>query len=664
MAANPKIIVRLLKNLARVFAGILPVSALWADSPALSSLSFEQLSQIQVTAVSKRAEPLDNIPAAISVLTSDDILRSGATRIPEALRYVPGLEVAQINSHDWAISARGNNSRFANKQLVLVDGRTIYTPFSGGVYWEAAGPPVEEIERIEIIRGPGSTVWGVNAVNGVIALTTKNARETQGAFLNAGAGTEKEFGYARYGFQLGQATWARLYGSSSHTHAASLTNGQAANDRWQDYHVGLRLDSHLSPDSQLMFQAEASDTLLHAPDDYPTLTPPFRNANPENLHQKNAHALVRWTRDFSNDSILTVQSFCAREHRDQFRNNFHNDTFDLDLTHQFKWGQQQTFVWGGGARIVNHDLEGKVGVVFPDPNPREKLFNGFIEDEIQIIPERLSLTLGSKVEHNNVTGMEYEPGLHLVWKPTKKQTAWASLSRAVHTPSMLERNVLFDAAVIDPPLTIIRQMSVDNQQSVTQLTYQLGYRFQPATCLSLDLATYYNNLQSIQVFQRGTPFMESTPAPTHFVVPLQLESAGTDGKSYGAELTATWQATPNWRLQATYSFYDEVLHLQPGQTTFSAQSPRHRYGLRSSLDFAQHWQLDVGLRFVDAIPGTPIDPYLTGDFRLAWHLNTHWEFALVGLNLFDSQHPEMSPSTLAPIVEIQRNVYVSTTCKW
>ena len=660
------------RSASRLVAGagltVLNALAAAAETPILANLTFEQLSQIQITTASKRSQSVMDVAAAVSVVTREEIGRSGATVIPEALRFVPGLQAGQINAHDWAVSARGSNSRFANKQLVLVDGRTIYSPFSGGVYWEAAGPPLEEIEQIEVIRGPGGTAWGANAVNGVINIVTLSARETPGGWLSTGGGTERNvLSYGRYGFQLGPNTWARIYGAYDRTDQAGLAHDHGAGDAWQDGRGGIRLDGDLSESSHLMFQTEFSETHLDEPGSYPMLTPPYQAEIPEANDQFNAHVLGRWTREFSTDAKLTVQSFWSHEQRDQFRNDFRNETFDLDLTHQFQLGARQTVVWGGGARYVAHDLSGKVGVVFPDPHPSDEVFNGFVQDEIQVVPDRLGLTLGTKIERYNVTGQEWEPSVRIAWKPTEQQTLWAAVSRSVHAPSVLERDIRFDAAVVSPPLTILRQITQGTDRTTAQVAYELGYRFQPVTHLSLEVALFYNDLPDAQVFQRGAAFPEAVPAPAHYVVPVRFDPAGADGRAYGVELAATWQVAEQWRLFAEYSFFEDHFDLLPSQSTFATRSPRHWLGLRSALDLPQHWELDLGLRYVAGVPGTSIGSYLTGEVRLAWRPTERWEFSLVGQNLLQDQHAEMmatASSSIGAAVEIQRSVYARVTWRF
>ncbi len=636
------------------------------SEPLFRDATFEELANIIVSTVSRRAEPISHVSAALTVVTAEDIQRSGAANIPEAMRYVPGLEVAQINAHDWAISARGFNSRFANKQLVLEDGRSIYSPYSGGVYWEAVGPPVAEIEQIEIIRGPGASVWGANAMNGVINIVTKSARETQGDVVSISGGTmDKQSVYSGFGFKAGERTWARVFAEGINGGAAKLANGAQAGDPWEAVRAGIRVDRDLTDSSRLFFQAEISTARLYESGDYPLLTAPYRLKITEASRMTTAHLLSRWTRDYAPDNKLTLQAFWSYEKRTQFRNDFANDTFDLELTQQLAVGDQQQIIWGGGTRLINHALRGNVGVVFPDQTPKDEVVNLFFQDEIQLQPHRLSLTVGSKIEHNNISQLELEPSIRLAWHPTEQQTAWAAISRSVHTPSVLERDIRYDAQVVRiSPLTLARQISEGNTQSEVQIAYELGYRFQPATDFSLDATVFYNDLPTVQAFRQGTPFLETAPSPAHIVVPLIFDKTGLKGGSRGVELAARCQATEHWRLFAEYSYLEVKLNTMPGLTSFSSYTPRHRFGLRSSWDLPGNWQWDMGVRYASDRPGTTVPSYFVGDVQLAWRPNANWEFSVTGQNLFESQHAEIPPFALGSTVEIPTTVSAKITWRF
>ncbi len=635
-----------------------------ASGPDLSMMSLGQLGALKVSTVSKKEEPLWQAASAVSVVTSDDIGSFGSLVIPEALRYVPGLEVAQIDSHEWAVSARGSDSRYANLQLVLEDGRTIYSPFSGGVYWEVAGPPVEEIAQVEVIRGPGATVWGANAVGGVINIVTRSARKAQGAEVSVGGGSDQTWStYAGYGFQPGDHTWARIYGEVLQGGAGEMPNGQDAKDSWDVTRAGLSIEHDLSDFNRLTLQSEVSSGRFNDPSYYPQLVAPTQQIIPSASRLTDAHVLGRWELESPSDSKLTLQAFWSREEAGQFRDDFADDTFDLDLTHQLKLGDRQSVVWGGGVRLVTYDLDGKVGVVFPDRHPRDEVANAFFQDEIELVPRQLSLTVGTKIEHNNVTGLELEPSARLTWVE-KEQTLWAAVSRSVHTPSVLERDIRYDAEVIGAPPTVVREIAEGGTGNDVQISYELGYRVQPVAQLSLDATVFYNHLPYVQAYQVGAPFAEATPAPFHFVLPLQFGKQGLRGESHGAELSLQWTPRDNWRWFADYSYLGESLDTMPGLVPFGPLSPRSRLGIRSTFDFSSRLRVDAGVRYVSAMPGTQVAGYLVGDLRLAWRPTDQWEFSLVGQNLLDSPHLEFPPSVLSQAVEVSPRILGKITWRF
>jgi len=476
---------------------------------------------------------------------------------------------------------------------------------------------------------------------------------------------DKQSVYAGYGFKAGEHTWARIFAEGIKGGAAELADDANAGDAWEAARAGLRVDHDLSDSSRLFLQAEISQARLFESGDYPLLTAPYRAKITEPSHMTTAHILSRWLRDFSSGNKLTLQAFWSHEKRTQFRNDFANDTFDAELTQQLIVGDRQQIVWGGGARLVRHELNGKVGVIFPNPTPKDEIVNLFFQDEIQLRPRRLSVTVGTKIEHNNISQLELEPSVRLAWRPTEQQTVWAAISRSVHTPSVLERDIRYDAQVIGvAPLTLARQISEGNTQSEVQIAYELGYRFQPATGFSFDATVFYNDLPTVQAFRQGIPFLETTPGPAHFVLPLLFDKVGLRGKSTGVELAARWQASARWRLFAEYSYLEVTLNTTPGLTSFSSYTPRHRFGVRSSWDLPHNWQWDLGVRYASARPGTAIPSYFAGDVQLAWRPNASWEFAVTGQNLFKSRHAEITPFTLGNTVEIPTTVSAKITWRF
>src|SRR5437016_1571532 len=531
-----------------------------AAQPDLTELPIETLLGIEVTSVARHSEKLSQSPAAISVITEDDIRRSGALSIPDALRLVPGMEAARLDSSQWAVSARGFNDGFANKLLVLQDGRSIYTPLFSGVFWDVQGTMLEDLDRIEVIRGPGATLWGANAVNGVINIMTRSAKETQGVLLTAGGGSEERgFGGVRYGGKLSDDAFFRVYGTYLNRDDSALPNGADANDAWQLGRWGFRVDWDVSDQNLVTFQGDAYRGDIHQ------VFGTFDPSNPTNFFRivhddfdvSGGNVLGRWSHTFSPNSDLRLQAYYDRTERDAVIFKETRDTFDIDFQHRFALGERNDVVWGAGYRATS-DKVGNTPTISLNPGKRTvELFSGFIQDEIALAPDRLRLTLGSKFEQNDFTGFEAQPSGRLLWTPAAHQTFWASISRAVRTPSRVEDDVtLNQPREVTPgffvPITIQGNRDFGSE---SLLAYEIGYRTQPHQRLSLDLAGFYNDYDNLRSLE------QDPVVPTLFHVGNKLY-----GESYGVETAATLEITRWWRLQPAYTFLQMALHKRPGST--------------------------------------------------------------------------------------------------
>jgi len=364
---------------------------------ALKKLSLEELMHIEVTSVSRSPERLFDAASAVQVITGDDVRRSGATSIPEALRLAPNLDVAQVNSHDWAISARGFNNTIANKLLVMIDGRTVYTRLYAGVFWDVQNVLLEDLDRIEVVSGPGGTLWGANAVNGVINIITKSAKDTQGTYLSgAGGSLLQDFGAARYGGSIGTNLYYRVYGQRFDRNSTVFPSGQDAADSSEMTQGGFRLDWYPSDGNTLTLQGDAYGG--------------NEQGQPSDTTLNGQNVLGRWTHTFSPESDLQVQTYFDRTWR-RIPGTFAEDlkTYDFDFQHRFALGERQSIVWGAGYRLMQDEVENSPALAFLPPNRNLQLFSGFLQDEITLIPERLKFTAGTKVEHNDFSGVEVQP---------------------------------------------------------------------------------------------------------------------------------------------------------------------------------------------------------------------------------------------------------------
>jgi len=614
----------------------------------LKEKSLKELMEVMVTSVSKKAEKLSEAASAITVITQEDIRRSGATSLPEALRLAPNLEVAQVDSHEWAISARGFNSTTANKLLVLIDGRSVYTPLFSGVFWDVQDTVLEDIDRIEVISGPGATVWGANAVNGVINILTKSARDTQGFLLYGGGGTEQRaFGGVRYGGQLGTNAYYRVYTKYFDRDDTPLPNGVDGQDAWQMGQGGFRVDWYPGEANQLTVQGDGYGGAINQP------------ANGD-IRVAGGNLLGRWSHTFSEESDLKAQFYYDRTHR-QVPLTFAEDldTYDFDLQHRFPLGERQDIVWGLNYRLSEDRVANTPNFAFLPAQLSFQLFSAFVQDEITLVRDRLRLTLGSKFEHNDFSGFEFQPSGRLSWTVTSRQTLWAAISRAVRTPSRIDQDFFVPNNSPPPPFALAGGPEFVSEEL---RAYELGYRVRPIDRLSFSLAAFYNDYDNLRSLEPGSP---SGP-------PFTVGN-GLEGESYGAELAGSYQMTSWWRWQAGYTYLQEHIRLKPGSLDFNqargeGSDPENQFSVRSSIDLPGDVELDAALRYVDVLQniangvrGT-VPSYLELDVRLSWMPVKNLELSVVGQNLLDRQHPEFGFPTSRH--EIQRGAFVKVTWRF
>jgi len=630
----------------------------------------EELSWLQaestIFSASRHEEKVSRTAAAVLVLSQDDIRRSGATSIPDALRLVPGLDVAQINANSWAISARGFNDRSANKMLVLMDGRTLYHPVFSGTLWHTKDTLLEDVERIEVIRGPGAAMWGSNAVNGVINIITRSAKDSSGLYATAGTGTEENgFGAVRYGGQLGEQTYYKGYVKYLSRDAFALAGGGNANDAWETTQGGFKVESAPSKEDSLTLQGDIyqgnSNALQHV--SAPQLPFEFDSTAPKRYSGGNV--LGRWGHRFSDTSDMTLKLyFDHTEDTSRFpaiddATTSRVDTYDADWQHHFQWGDAHAWTWGLGYRYTHmRSATGKDFFFAMRASTRDtQLFSGFVQDEITLVPDRWRVILGTRIEHNDFSGFEVQPNGRLVFTPTDNQTVWASISRAVRIPNRLDHDMQATyLAQVSPGIFLVGQGNPDFKPEEL-VAYELGYRIQPTSSTSVDIATFYNDYSRLTSASLGTPFLSASPS-LHGVLPIFPEN-DMRGQTYGAEVMGQWRVAPDLRLQANYTYLQIQLSGAPlFQQRTEDSSPHHQFSIRTSYDLTESLQADAILRYVDKLPAFEVDSYAALDLRLGWKPTRNLELAVVGRNLLDGQHPEFGESVLtAQAVEIQRSVY-------
>lgn len=601
--------------------------------------------EMEVTTVSRQKSTIGRSPAAVFVITNDMIRRSGVRSIPEALRLAPGVQVARLDANKWAISIRGFNGRFANKLLVQIDGRSVYTPLFAGVFWDVQDVLLEDIDRIEVIRGPGATVWGANAVNGVINIITKSTEDTQGSYFHAGAGTEERgFSAARYGGRLSDDATFRLYGKWFERDTGGAPNDNAHDD-WRQARGGFRVDWTPTCVDRITLQGDYYDGSSGQRNFYaePTMPPAFVRIQDDDFDVSGGNILARWTHELDAESDWSLQMYYDRTERALVQSPFSEDrdTFDIDFQYRVPLGIDHKLIMGAGYRITADSITNSPTIAF---NPRERsanLFSYFIQDEITLVDELLFLTGGSKFQHNDFTGFEMQPTVRLLWTPTERHSIWGAVSHAVRTPSRAEDDVMVTLLPqSQPPLPppVFQIVSGDRSFESEELTaFELGYREQPTQEFSWDLAVFLHEYRNLTGATPGAPFGPGFPAMGPTFLPVNVANNG-NGFTYGFEVASTYEVSDFWRVSGAYSFLR--MDIDGGDST--GTSPRNQAYIVNSWDLTDDVQLDVIGRYVDNLSGAGIPHYLTADVRLGWHLTPDLELTLAGRHLFDAEHPEFA----------------------
>ncbi len=641
------------------------------DARDYADMSLEELMKVPVTSVSKKATSLDQSPAAVAVVTSEDLRRLGITTIPEALRTVTGMDVARVTANEWAVSSRGFNSEFANSLLVLIDGRTVYTPASAGVFWNGQDVVIEDLDRIEVIRGPGATLWGANAVNGVVNVTSKSAKDTQGTLVSTSYGTEDEPAVTvRYGGEVASDLYYRAYVKYFNRDGLVDSTGQTTADDWHATHEGFRADWEPATTDKVTLQGDAYRGEAERNVDVLTLNPLTIQSVGEVEQNSGSDVLARFTRTFSAASALTFQAYYDRvKQGDGFGSEYRN-TADVDVQYRFALGTRQDVVWGTGYRYSEVKNTPSVDLIWTPETHQVRLFNLFAQDEITLVPDRWHLTFGSKLEHNNLSGWELEPGGRLLWTPTEHQTWWAAISRATRTPSIFEQSSRLNVTAFQPspgsPPVLVSFFGNPNLEAEKLVADELGYRIALNPKLSFDLASFYNTYHDLSAVTPEAPYFEISPAPPHLLIPSIYQNA-LFAETYGAELSVNWQATSTWRLMGGYTWLH--MHVRP-DPSLEGQSPRQQAQVRSYLDLTSHWELNGAAYYVERVTppvgaGSVVIPsYLRLDVGAVWRPTGTLEIGLWGQNLLDPRHPEFANRNSQIVTEVPRSYLLRATLRF
>ncbi len=656
-----------IRNLSCVFlkalsAGtVLFSTSVYADD--LFDLPLEQLLETKITSVSKHEEKVSNAAAAIYVLTSVDIKRSGAKTIPDALRMVPGMNIGQAAGAQYTVSSRGFQRIFTDKLLVLVDGRAVYTPLFGGVFWDEVDVVMEDIERIEVIRGPGATLWGANAVNGVINVITKSAKDTVGGLAVGGGGTHEQlFGTLRYGDSIADSDY-RVYAKYFNRENNRLNSGGPANDDWQGVSTGGRLESQLTKKDRLSLQADVRHTefgvnfLGHSAEESSIEVASTRMSTGFSL-------LSKWEHEFSPRSEASMQMYYDYINREDVLLAGRRDLVDFELQHHYVLNDMHQFLWGAGYRFYadNNDSSGFISVLPAHRNV--DLSNGFFQDEITLSPDTFRLILGAKLEHNDFSGIEFQPNARVVWTPNTSFTWWGAVSKATRSPARFNHDGHLNVAVVPTELGLPGVVTLDgdgNYNGTHLIAYETGVRSKLSSELFMDLALFYNRYTDLDTAEPGVPELVAGDVP-YIRIPYALQSK-MHGESMGGELSLTYTPTAWWRLIPSYSFWQLELtqdadSLDSSYVKEDKESPRNQAMLRSLLDLPGGFEFDTFLRYVDALPTFNVDSYIDLDLRLGWHYTKDVEFSIVGQNLLRDSHLEAIANQVEVVpTDVSRGVY-------
>ncbi len=628
----------------------------------LKTLSLEQLGKIEVVTESKEPTEVWNTPAAIFVLTQDDIRRSGVTNVPDALRLVPGVNVARVSGdRNWVVAIRGLGDQYSKYVLVLIDGRSVYTPLFGGVFWTIDNVMLEDIDRIEVIRGPGGTIWGTDAVNGIINIITKSAKDTHGVLASAGGGStdqdteELRYGNRSHGFDFRAGGFGFVRGAEYHQ------AGQPNYDWSRLAQVGFRGDWVGGRDN-VTLQGDAYIAHLGDAQQLSTYTPPAAFVSYKSTDVYGGNLLGRWRRELPKDSDLYLQAFWTHDYRTGPNFQETRDTFDIDFLHRTPPTAWQQFTYGLGARWSPSSTSQTIPTDnFVPAGQTESIYSGFLQEELHLVPERLSLTLGSKLEHNSYTGFEYEANGRLLFTPHSDQTLWASISRAVRIPDRVDENIDVEGYAGGSIWAEI--LGNTHLRSERLLAYEVGYRGLLGKRVYFTLAGFHNVYGDL--IAQGPPFLATTTTPPFpagsVVIGFQYKN-GIRGSTDGFELAPEWQAASWWRFKAAYSYLHVNLSDEPDLpfpltlTALHGSSPNSQVVARSMIDLPGHLEFDQTFRYIGALPAQNVEAYETADVRFGRHVAPGLDLSVVGQNLLQPHHDEYGISP-GPNVGIRRGVY-------
>ncbi len=638
--------------------------------PLFRDATFEELANITITTVSKREERLFTASAAVSVLTGDEAKKTGATTIAESLRVIPGLNVTQINSSTWGIGARGSVSQFASKLLVMIDGRSVYTPVFGGVFWDVQDYPLADLDRIEVVLGPGGSMWGANAVNGVINIITRSAQDTLGDRLSFSVGENSRQAELRHGWRIDPETAARVYAKFITDEGTRLATGASAQDGMNMARAGFRIDREKTSGASWTVSGEVYRGFNDLTVSLPTLLAPptYQLTDTTGERVQGGNLLAHWEAPVGADGTLRLGASVDTDARHGAIFNFRTSKVQLDMQHSLKVGSVQALDWGVSARFSEAMLHNR-WISFSRDHYRFSRWSGFVQDKITLQPDLLEFTAGIKLEHNDFTGLECQPSVKLAWFPTHNHTLWAGWSRAVRTPALTEDANITDVAVLPPGVrdpvlpVVIRGLGNPALIAETLDALDFGWRWAPHPQWSVSASVFFNSYHHLIKVTGAPRFVQATPVPA-LIIPLP-EDNGLEAHSSGGEISLIWQPRSNWRINLGYTY----MHIESRATTSDPfnfagllrNAPRATATASTTVQLAANWECTAVVRWFDQLPNNKIPRYTEASVNLAWRPNAHWELALVGRNLLHAQHPENRPTLAGPSTEIPRRIELRAT---
>jgi iron complex outermembrane receptor protein len=647
------------------------LSARSQQTPDVTQNSIEDLMKTKISSVSKREEQVLDTPAAVCVVSREEIRSAGARNILDALRLVPGMDVNQIDASTFDVGIRGFDERFSSKMLVMIDGRSMYSPIFGGIYWDSVNLVMDDIDRIEVIRGPGGSLWGTNAVNGTVNIITRSSQATQGLLLTEKSASDAPVSLtARYGGQVGRIGTYRIFSKYTDAFGSQDATGQWAGDAWHLLHGGFRSDLKLREQDALMLEGNIYLGTFGEPLTRPLLVDSFVEAVGGKNSVSGGSVLGRWTHIYVTGQETQLQVYFTKENRDATERPDNLNTVDIDVQHHFHIGSRQDVVGGAGYRFSGFYAPATHSLTITPASQHYPLFSGFIQDELALVPKRFSLFAGVKSEHNRFTVFDLQPSLRLNWRPNENSAVWASVSKAVKIPNILNTSMYRpeSASLGEDGVDLATLVGNPKYKDEHLLAYESGYRLQLKR-ISMDTTGFVNNYNDVETNESLAPVIH----PGYTEYPTQWAN-NLFGKSFGAEVAAIWNVVPGWKIAASYSWLKMEMRANSRSNDtdtaigFNTGTPTNHFGVRSSYALLKNLDFNALAQYTGPMPSglggdsAPALPsYYRVDSNLEWHVGEGIRIDIGGQNLVDPRRMEYVGGNGAIQTLSPRNIFARIT---